>query len=86
MHVNSSATEYTVDISLPIAIKSEMVTISKARGDRVKIVADAWHLEVDCHFEWEIVFPPQDVDLASIRAKFEHGRLVVSAGRRSCKS
>jgi hypothetical protein len=42
---------------------------------------------IEGHFEWEIVFPPHDIDITSIRAKFEvQGLLVVSAGRRStCK-
>lgn len=48
MDIISSTSEYTFDISLPIVIKPEMVTITTAKGDKVKIVADAWHLEADC--------------------------------------
>ncbi|KAJ7084017.1 hypothetical protein B0H15DRAFT_849777 [Mycena belliarum] len=78
----SSAAQYTFHVDLPIAIKPEMVTISTAKGDKVKIVADAWHLEADCHFEWEIAFGPQDVNTSTIRAKLdEEGHLIVSAGR-----
>ncbi|KAJ7151390.1 hypothetical protein C8R43DRAFT_886893 [Mycena crocata] len=88
MSIDASATKYTFDFSLPIAIKPEMVTITTARGDKLKIVADAWHLETDCdegHFEWEIAFPPNDIDVSAIRAKFDvQGRLTVSAGRRVC--
>jgi len=37
---------------------------------------------IEGHFEWEIAFPPRDVDIKSIRAKFEEkGRLTVRAGR-----
>ncbi|KAJ7178057.1 hypothetical protein C8R46DRAFT_943005 [Mycena filopes] len=87
LQISSSAAKYTLDISLPAAIKPEMVTITTAKGDILKIVADAWHLESDCHFEWEIVFPPQDVDIASISAKFDaRGRLTVNAGRRTRKN
>ncbi|KAF7366725.1 hypothetical protein MSAN_00930600 [Mycena sanguinolenta] len=83
MHISSSTSEHTLGICLPIGIKSEMVTISTAKGDKLKIVADAWHLEVDCHFEWEIVFAPCDVDITRIRAIFEDGGvLTIHAGRR----
>jgi hypothetical protein len=27
-----------------------MVTITTAKGDKLKVVADAWHLEADCGF------------------------------------
>ncbi|KAJ7201036.1 hypothetical protein GGX14DRAFT_465516 [Mycena pura] len=82
MHINSSTTSYTMEISLPSAIKPEMVTITTGRGDKLRIVADAWHLEIDCHYEWEISFPEHDVDMTSIRAKFDDkGRLYVSAER-----
>jgi hypothetical protein len=50
IRINSSATEYTFAISLPLAIKPEMVTITTAKGDKLKVVADAWHLEADCEF------------------------------------
>ncbi|KAJ7628413.1 hypothetical protein FB45DRAFT_834338 [Roridomyces roridus] len=83
LHVHASADKYTLDIALPVEIKPEMVTITTAKGDRLKIVADVWHLESDCHYEWEIVFPPEDVQLSTIRAKFSaEGHLSVSAGRR----
>ncbi|KAJ7827200.1 hypothetical protein B0H13DRAFT_1657078 [Mycena leptocephala] len=39
---------FTPNVSLPIAIQPEMVTITTAKGDKLKIVADAWHLEADC--------------------------------------
>ncbi|KAJ7721029.1 hypothetical protein B0H16DRAFT_1603555 [Mycena metata] len=82
LQINSSAAKYTIDIALPTAIKPEMVTITTAKEEKLKIVADAWHLESNCHFEWEIVFPPQDVDIKSICAKFDaQGHLTVSAAR-----
>ncbi|KAJ7507178.1 Hsp70 protein-domain-containing protein [Mycena galericulata] len=71
VNITASATNYTLDISLPTAIKPEMVTITTAKGDKLRIVADAWNLEADCHFEWEIVFPPHDVDILTIRARFD---------------
>ncbi|KAJ7924543.1 hypothetical protein B0H13DRAFT_1601575 [Mycena leptocephala] len=84
MYINSSATEFTLDVSLPIAIQPDITT---TKGDKLKIFADTWHLEADCHFEREIVFPPHDIDITSIRAKFEvQGRLIVSAGRRGFKN
>ncbi|KAJ7764555.1 biotin-protein ligase [Mycena maculata] len=83
MRINASVAQYTLDISLPFAIKPEMVTITTAKGDKLKIVADAWNLEVDCHFEWEIEFSPNDIDFSTIRAKFDaQARLTITAGRR----
>ncbi|KAJ6590963.1 hypothetical protein DFH09DRAFT_907956 [Mycena vulgaris] len=85
--INASATQYTFDISLPTAIKPEMVTITTAKGDKLRIVADAWHLESDCHYEWEILFRPHDVDISAIRAKFDaQGHLTISAGRVICNT
>ncbi|KAJ6613605.1 hypothetical protein B0H10DRAFT_1805231 [Mycena sp. CBHHK59/15] len=84
MDIITSPTNYVFDLLLPVAIKPEMVTITTAKGDKLKIVADAWHLEADCHYEWQITFPPHDVDISTIRAKFDaQGRLTVSAGRRA---
>ncbi|KAK7019824.1 hypothetical protein R3P38DRAFT_2782131 [Favolaschia claudopus] len=86
LRIDTSTREYVLDVVLPVEIKPEMVTLSTLKGDKLRIVADAWHLEKDCHFEWEIVFAPGDVDMTSIRAKFgEEGHLVVRAGRRACK-
>ena len=38
----------TMELALPSTITAEMVTISTAKGDKLRIVADAWHLESDC--------------------------------------
>ncbi|KAJ7130279.1 hypothetical protein C8R44DRAFT_613600 [Mycena epipterygia] len=85
VNITATATGYTLVIALPIAIKPEMVTISTAKGDKLRIVADAWHLEADCHYEWEVTFAPRDVVTSSIRAKFDvQGHLTVSAGRYTC--
>ncbi|KAK7042447.1 hypothetical protein R3P38DRAFT_316863 [Favolaschia claudopus] len=86
LRIDTSTSEYVLDVALPVVIKPEMVTVSTAKGAKLRIVADAWHLEKDCHFEWEIVFATGDVDITSIRAKFgEEGHLVVRAGRRARK-
>lgn len=35
------------------------------------------------HYEWEIAFAPYDVDMASVKAKFEPGgRLLITVARR----
>ncbi|KAF7329741.1 hypothetical protein MKEN_00237400 [Mycena kentingensis (nom. inval.)] len=67
LRIDSSRTAYTMELALPSSISAEMVTITTAKGDKLKIVADAWHLESDCHYEWEVVFPPKDVNFASCR-------------------
>ncbi|KAF7292989.1 hypothetical protein MIND_01198200 [Mycena indigotica] len=79
--VNSSQTSYTIKICLPTTIAAEMVTICTLKGDKLRVVADAWHLESDCHYEWEIGFPPREVDMSSICAKVEETGLVIRASR-----
>ena len=48
MHTTSSNSKYVLNVQLPIEIKREMVTVSAKKGDRIAIVADAWHMEEDC--------------------------------------
>jgi len=82
MNVHSSPSKHILSVRLPEAIKSEMVTITANKGDKLKIIADAWHMEADCHYEWQIDFAPHDVDMLAIRAKFEQdGLLIISAER-----
>ncbi|KAI0311269.1 hypothetical protein OF83DRAFT_1033502, partial [Amylostereum chailletii] len=49
----------------------EMVTVSAKRGNRLDVVADAWHLERDCHFEWHVALPAHGVDMRAVRARFD---------------
>ncbi|KAJ8693233.1 hypothetical protein PTI98_010472 [Pleurotus ostreatus] len=64
-------------------MKPEMVTVCAKRGDRLGIVADAWHLERNCHYEWEVAFPPHDADMAHVHAKFlPGGCLTIDVWRR----
>ncbi|KAA1477142.1 hypothetical protein DENSPDRAFT_760015, partial [Dentipellis sp. KUC8613] len=61
---------------------AEMVTIAAKKGDRLGIIADAWHLEQDCHFEWDFAFEPRTVDMSTLRAKVEaDGKLVITVRR-----
>ncbi|TRM64560.1 hypothetical protein BD626DRAFT_400932 [Schizophyllum amplum] len=74
---------YAFDVSLPSTILPEMVTISAKKGNKLRVIADAWHLEDNCHYEWEIAFAPYDVDMGSVKAKFEPGgRLLITVARR----
>jgi hypothetical protein len=84
-----------------------MVTISANKGDRLRVVADAWHMEGESefrppyfflldslpssylltlypgHYEWQISFPPADVDIRAVHAKFhQDGRLTIDVKRR----
>jgi len=60
-----------------------MVTVSANKGDRLRVVADAWHMEGESHYEWQISFPPADVDLRAVQAKFHpDGRLTIDVKRR----
>jgi hypothetical protein len=45
MTVASTVYCYTFCVKLPAAIQPEMVTVSANRGDKLKVVADAWHME-----------------------------------------
>lgn len=48
INIVSTSLKHTIDVHLPSVIQPEMVTISANKGDRIKIVADAWHMETDC--------------------------------------
>ncbi|KAK0469471.1 uncharacterized protein EV420DRAFT_1757217 [Desarmillaria tabescens] len=70
MTITSSSTKHTLDVHLPPDIQPEMVTISAQKGDKLKVVADAWHMESNCPYEWLITFPPLDIDMSTVHAKF----------------
>jgi hypothetical protein len=46
--VRESFSHYTINVYLPTIIQSDMVTIAVVKGDKMKLVADAWHLESNC--------------------------------------
>ncbi|GLB40719.1 hypothetical protein LshimejAT787_0805900 [Lyophyllum shimeji] len=82
MNVSSSPSKHTLHVQLPRMIQPEMITISANRGDKLKVVADAWHMENDCHYEWQISFAPRDIDMTAIHAKFEpNGHLFIDVSR-----
>ncbi|KII85257.1 hypothetical protein PLICRDRAFT_116403 [Plicaturopsis crispa FD-325 SS-3] len=82
MQVVTLPYKHTLDVDLPSEIRPEMVTISAKKGDRLDIVADAWHKENDCHYEWQIRFPPHDIDMSSVHAKVTEGHLTIDVQRR----
>ena len=115
MTLSSSPTVHTLSVMLPRSIQPEMVTISANKGDRLRVVADAWHMEGESefclsffsvlrptfrpphiidpssyssspytgHYEWQISFPPSDVDIRAVHAKFHpDGRLTIDVKRR----
>ncbi|KAF9802975.1 hypothetical protein IEO21_09769 [Rhodonia placenta] len=64
-------------------LSPEMVTVYAKRGSRVAVVVDAWNVEKESHYEWEIVFHPRDVDMASVRVVLEaDGELLMTVRRR----
>lgn len=71
MTVTSTVYGYQFSVKLSSAIQREMVTISANKGDKLKVVADAWHMENESHYEWQITFPPRDIDMNSVHAKFD---------------
>ncbi|KAF8988562.1 hypothetical protein BDQ17DRAFT_1257614 [Cyathus striatus] len=83
MTAQTSQAKHSLTVTLPKSIAPEMVTVSANKGDRLKVVADAWHMEDDCHYEWIISFQPYDVDMSSVHAKFDpDGRLTIDVKRR----
>ncbi|KIM40725.1 hypothetical protein M413DRAFT_72893 [Hebeloma cylindrosporum] len=82
MTLTSTSTKYTLSVLLPSNIQPEMVTISANKGDRLRIVADAFGGD-ECHYEWQISFPPYDIDMAAVYARFDpEGRLTLDVRRR----
>lgn len=86
-NVETFPKSYKLSIALPrpggAQFASEMITISARRGGRLVIVADAWHLEHDCHYEWHVAFPQLDIDLGAVRARLgKDGDLVIDVPRR----
>jgi len=83
MVIHSTYSTHILAVVLPRAIQSEMVTVSVKKGDRLDIVADAWHMEHDCHYEWQVHFASCDADMSSVRARFApDGKLSISVQRR----
>lgn len=82
MTISSTPANHTLHVQLPVSIQPEMITIAAQKGDKLKVVADAWHMENDCHYEWEISFPPHDIDMTAIQAKLEpNGHLYIYVRR-----
>ena len=48
MVVQSTTTSHILSVTLPRIIQPEMVTVIVKKGDRLNVVADAWHMERDC--------------------------------------
>ncbi|KAJ3763148.1 hypothetical protein EV360DRAFT_34201 [Lentinula raphanica] len=83
MDVQTSPLEYVLTVQLPDHIKHEMVTVSVLKGNKLKVIADAWHMEEECHYEWVINFPPRDIDMGGVQAQFDaSGRLAICVRRR----
>lgn len=47
MQLETTVSNHTLKVKLPVEIQPEMVTVSVQKGDRLSIVADAWHMEED---------------------------------------
>ncbi|KAG9314945.1 hypothetical protein JVU11DRAFT_4054 [Chiua virens] len=84
MDVESTTTSHILSVTLPRVIQPEMVTVAAKKGDRLDVVADAWHMERDCHYEWQIRFAAGDVDMSTVRARFgEDGNFTIEVQRRA---
>ncbi|THH13285.1 hypothetical protein EW146_g6918 [Bondarzewia mesenterica] len=65
------------------AFTSDNVTVSAKKGNLVHVVADAWHLEQDCHHEWLINYSSQDMaDMVTARAEIAGGVLVIIVSKK----
>jgi hypothetical protein len=48
VHMISTPLHHTLSVHIPKPIGHDMVTVYAKKGDRIGIVADAWHVEADC--------------------------------------
>ncbi|PPQ80288.1 hypothetical protein CVT25_003685 [Psilocybe cyanescens] len=84
MSLSSTPVQHTLSVQLPRNVQPEMVTISANKGDRIRVVADAWGGGNECHYEWQISFPPHDIDMGAVHARFDpDGRLTLEVRRRA---
>ncbi|KDR68506.1 hypothetical protein GALMADRAFT_78354 [Galerina marginata CBS 339.88] len=84
MTLGSTLAQYTLSVLLPRSVQPEMVTISANKGDRIRVVADAWGGGTEYHYEWQISFPPHDIDMGAVHARFDpDGRLTLEVRRRA---
>ncbi|KAF9552558.1 hypothetical protein CPC08DRAFT_646755 [Agrocybe pediades] len=84
MALSTTPTQHTLSVVLPRSVQPEMVTISANKGDRIRVVADAWGGGSDCHYEWQISFPPYDIDMGAVHARFDpDGKLTLEVRRRA---
>ncbi|KAG8213337.1 hypothetical protein J3R82DRAFT_11819 [Butyriboletus roseoflavus] len=84
MVVQSTTSSHMLSVILPRVIQPEMVTVAAKKGDRLDVVADAWHMERDCHYEWQIRFTAGDVDMSTVRARFgQDGNLTIEVQRQT---
>lgn len=63
LSLQSTQSSYIISTKLPMLTLPEMVTIFAVKGDRLKIVADAWHMEENC--EYMSIFSLFEFDLTS---------------------
>lgn len=56
MNLSSTSEKHILHVRLPHVIQPEMVTISVNKGDKLKIVADAWQLERDCTYRCNLPY------------------------------
>ncbi|KAF8440463.1 hypothetical protein L210DRAFT_3539736 [Boletus edulis BED1] len=83
MIVQSTTSSHLLSVNLPCVIQPEMVTVAAKKGDKLDVVADAWHMERDCHYEWQIRFAAGDVDMSTVRARFgQDAKLTIEVQRR----
>ncbi|TFK62557.1 hypothetical protein BDN72DRAFT_848537 [Pluteus cervinus] len=84
MSLISTSRDYTFSVTLPVVNRVAMITVSANRGDKLKVIADAWPMQNNCHYEWNIIFPPLDIDMLGVKAKFSpDGHLALNVPRLS---
>jgi len=84
MHITPSSSKYLLNVQLPTEMQREMITVSVKKGDIIAVVADVWHMEEDCHYEWQIQFAPHDINMNSIRVVFDdEAQLTIRIERRN---
>ncbi|KAH7106353.1 hypothetical protein BKA62DRAFT_765909 [Auriculariales sp. MPI-PUGE-AT-0066] len=80
--IQSTRFSHALSIYLP-GYAADEVTLTVARNEAIKIVADKWSAAADdkCHLEWLVTFAPRDANMYGIHASFAKETLCVTVPR-----
>lgn len=83
MVVQSTTTSHVLSVTLPRVIQPDMVTVAAKKGDRVDVIADAWHMERDC--ESNVLFDSCSRSLTHTTQATMSGKYVLRLAMSTCR-